>query len=838
MSWAYSLIFLSLLCILSNAEDIKDTKDKDEVKWQPGVTFAYTSKQYSGYLRLSSKNNLHYWLLESQSAEPSKDPLFLWVPGGPGCSAISGLASIGPFLFNPDGTTVFENVYAWNKLGNILFLDTVIGPGYSYTETIPERNPILNDDKVHTSKLPFSYHESPFQTVADLIEALKKFIDRFPEYVNREFHILGESYAGVTIPLLATKIIDMNSKDVKELKLNLKNIAIGNGFFSVSHNVNAHVNLAYFRGIIGTEDYTFFQSKCCATVDILPNCNFSKYVKYDYTQHVYVPILNDNADNNLCANKVADLANTMSKPIPGYNNMDPLLDCYTNDFKPVGVTGDNAQTEFLRIVAYRQAQANAKQTVPIIHDGLNRFVDQASLLNLQSTDQFGGYRCYSNKAVKAYFNRDDLRRSLKIPSVFDKTTIDICPTGDQKWTYEMQYLETAQLFKSIIDSKYPLGILIFNGDTDGDCSFLMASTFVRSLPLDQIMDGNRTFWQFQKDNYLPMTVGYYERFQKNSVTLDLLTISGAPHRVETSHPGPALQMIANMLTPERNYSKPLSSNPTSNPKSLKSPLKAPPIVSRKQADLITDLPGLTFDAKFKQYSGYLAASTKNYLHYWLNGGPGCSSLFGLLAENGPVHINPDLKTLFENVYSWNRFSNILYLETPHGVGFSYHDTTDSNPDPGYGDTKTLTDTYLALVDFFSVYPEYQTRDFYIMGESYGGVYAPSLADDIIKKIQAKTIHASMKDVNFVGLAIGNGLLSLTHQINSIIAMKYHRGFIGKEQWDFLKRECFQEVTKYQDMVRANFSRYIQLEDSSYSNIIPIDNSPCAIANSGNCNSGH
>ncbi|CDY68233.1 BnaAnng26570D [Brassica napus] len=80
---------------------------------------------------------------------------------------------------------------------------------------------------------------------------------------------------------------------------------------------------------------------------------------------------------------------------------------------------------------------------------------------------------------------------------------------------------------------------------------------------------------------------------------------------------------------------------------------------------------------------YFIKSEKNPIEdpllIWLNGGPGCSSLLGLLFENGPLAFkfevyNGNLASLFSTTYSWTQVANILFLDQPVGSGFSYSRT--------------------------------------------------------------------------------------------------------------------------------------------------------------------
>jgi len=79
--------------------------------------------------------------------------------------------------------------------------------------------------------------------------------------------------------------------------------------------------------------------------------------------------------------------------------------------------------------------------------------------------------------------------------------------------------------------------------------------------------------------------------------------------------------------------------------------------------------------------------------------------------------------MYINPNSWNNHANILYLESPGGVGFS----TASEKYLIANDTSVAKDNLKALQIFFDRYPTYKGNDFYIAGESYAGIYIPRLA---------------------------------------------------------------------------------------------------------------
>ncbi|XP_052815247.1 lysosomal protective protein-like isoform X1 [Mya arenaria] len=214
-------------------------------------------------------------------------------------------------------------------------------------------------------------------------------------------------------------------------------------------------------------------------------------------------------------------------------------------------------------------------------------------------------------------------------------------------------------------------------------------------------------------------------------------------------------------------------------------------VAASQPDLVVNLPGLAKQPAWKHYSGYLKASGTKKLHYWfiesankpstdplvlwMNGGPGCSSDLGLLTEHGPFRISKDGSGVTYNKYSWNNVANMLYLEAPAGVGYSYSEDKNYTT----SDDEVASDNYLALKSFFVKFPEYKSNPFYITGESYGGIYVPTLS--------AIVLHDS--SMNFQGMAIGNGISNFDTNDDSLLYFGYYHGLIGEDLWNKMLNAC-------------------------------------------------
>jgi cathepsin A (carboxypeptidase C) len=144
---------------------------------------AANSAQYTGWLDVGPRH-LFFWYFESQN-DPAKDPLILWMTGGPGVSSMIGLFNeVGPCLVNEHGNGTDYNPWGWSRNSSLLFVDQPVGVGFSYLED--------GDDLPSDSA----------GAAVDMHRFLQLFVSEvFPHHLNSPFHLSGESYAVSTAPV-------------------------------------------------------------------------------------------------------------------------------------------------------------------------------------------------------------------------------------------------------------------------------------------------------------------------------------------------------------------------------------------------------------------------------------------------------------------------------------------------------------------------------------------------------------------------------------------------------------------------------------------------------------
>ncbi|KAI5460094.1 Alpha/Beta hydrolase protein [Mariannaea sp. PMI_226] len=134
---------------------------------------------------------------------------------------------------------------------------------------------------------------------------------------------------------------------------------------------------------------------------------------------------------------------------------------------------------------------------------------------------------------------------------------------------------------------------------------------------------------------------------------------------------------------------------------------------------------------------------------WLNGGPGCSSLSGMLTENGPFLWQQGTLSPVPNSYSWTNLTNVIWVEQPVGVGFSQGKPNITN-EAELG--REFTGFWRNFIKTF----ELEGATTYISGESYAGYYVPYIANAFIEENDDKYFKLGGVAIN--DPIIGDGTL--------------------------------------------------------------------------------
>ncbi|XP_077249803.1 serine carboxypeptidase-like 42 [Tasmannia lanceolata] len=217
-------------------------------------------------------------------------------------------------------------------------------------------------------------------------------------------------------------------------------------------------------------------------------------------------------------------------------------------------------------------------------------------------------------------------------------------------------------------------------------------------------------------------------------------------------------------------------------------------------DLVLKLPGQP-KVDFRQFAGYVDVDKeagRSLFYYfveakgdadnkpltlWLNGGPGCSSIGGgAFTELGPFFPRGDGRSLRRNPKSWNKASNLLFVESPAGVGWSYSNRTS---DYTCGDASTASDMHQFLTGWYEKFPEFKSRDLFLTGESYAGHYIPQLAIALLNHNK----HSSDYKFKIKGVAIGNPLLKVKTDLPPTYEYYWSHGMISDEIGLSIMNEC-------------------------------------------------
>ncbi|XP_014210206.1 venom serine carboxypeptidase-like [Copidosoma floridanum] len=209
---------------------LKEGREKALVEHReiPGI------ESYSGYFTVNKEYNanLFFWYCPAENNRESA-PIVLWMTGGPGSTSMLGLfAENGPFTVTANQTVEMRK-HSWTRNHHMLYLDSPVDAGYSFTES--DKGFATTSDDVARDALAF----------------LTQFFQLFPELRSNELYVVGESLAGKFAPPIAHAIKVHNEN--AEVRINVQGLIIAGGVCDLVNQVK-HVQYIYELGLIGEDD--------------------------------------------------------------------------------------------------------------------------------------------------------------------------------------------------------------------------------------------------------------------------------------------------------------------------------------------------------------------------------------------------------------------------------------------------------------------------------------------------------------------------------------------------------------------------------------------------------
>ncbi|XP_009122528.1 serine carboxypeptidase-like 19 [Brassica rapa] len=256
------------------------------VKYLPGFEGPLPFALETGYVSVGESEDveLFYYFVKSER-NPKKDPLMIWLTGGPGCSSLSALLfANGPLAFKKDeynGTLPPLELasFSWTKVANILLLESPVGTGYSYAKT------------------PLASEASDTKQFHQIDQFLRRWLVDHPEFISSPFYVGGDSYAGHIVPGVVQQISLGNEKGLKPF-ISLQGYVLGNPVTNLKVETNHRVSFAHGMGLISNELFESLEKSCGGNyMDVHPSnakCvkdlqTYKNCISEIYTEQILLP---------------------------------------------------------------------------------------------------------------------------------------------------------------------------------------------------------------------------------------------------------------------------------------------------------------------------------------------------------------------------------------------------------------------------------------------------------------------------------------------------------------------------------------------------------------------
>lgn len=289
------------------------------------------------------------------------------------------LMEIGPF--RTEGHELVPNNGSWNKNANILFVDQPVGVGLS------------------TSDKDSYLHDLP-EMAADMLTFLASYYEIFPDQLEHELYVAGESYAGQYIPYIADAILTRNANvSETETEYNLKGIMIGNGWIDPKNQYPAYLPFAYANGIIesGSSSAAILENKQRECLQSLAEKGSNLTVHDSICERVMNTILQESFQNT------------------GLKKTDPNACINVYDIRlrdTFGACGMNWPEDLETVTPYLQR------------------AEVLNALNIEEDERVSWKEC--NRAVSSAFSaRNSVPSVLLIPDIIEQGVQVLLFNGDQ-----------------------------------------------------------------------------------------------------------------------------------------------------------------------------------------------------------------------------------------------------------------------------------------------------------------------------------------------------------------------------------------------------------------------